>query len=361
MRHLSGRIVIGLLLVLAPACATGERQQKIEAARRATAERNAAVDAANAGGAEREAALAAARAMSAGPADKARALGEAKADQLEAERKAQEAAAAAATAKAADDASRAAERTAELRRKQEEQAALEAKARLQQEQAQAAAKAAEAAAAAKAAQDKAAATAAQDKAAAQAAADKAAAAAATTKEQDVGAEDSNVVAELHTSAGVMVVGFLPDVAPGHVKNFVDLSRKGFYDGTRFHRVIKGFMIQGGDPLTKDPAQKARWGTGDPGYKIKAEFNSTKHVRGVLSMARSASPDSAGSQFFICHGTAPHLDGQYTAFGELLSGYDVLDKIANAPVGADRQSPVDPVVIEKVVVRPRTPQDAKGQG
>ena len=353
MRHLSGRIlVVGLLLGLAPACATGERQQKLEAARRATAERNAEARAAGAGAAEREAALAAARAMPAGPADKARALGEAQADQLEAERKAQEAAAAAAAAKAAQDEALAAERSAELRRKQEEQAALEAKARLQQEQAQAAAKAAEAQAAAKAA---------QDQAAAKAAGDKAAAAAATTKEQDVGADDMNVVAELHTSAGVMVIGFLPDVAPGHVKNFVDLARKGFYDGTRFHRVIKGFMIQGGDPLTKDPAQKARWGTGDPGYKIKAEFNATKHVRGIVSMARSASPDSAGSQFFICHATAPHLDGQYTAFGELLSGDDVLDRIANAPVGADRQSPVDPVVIEKVVVRPRTPQDAKGQG
>ena len=103
------------------------------------------------------------------------------------------------------------------------------------------------------------------------------------------------VAILTTSAGEMVLEFWPDVAPGHVKNFKDLAKKGFYDGTAFHRVIKGFMIQGGDPLTKDPAMAARWGTGDPGYKIKAEFNSKPHVRGVLSMARSNDPDSSGPE------------------------------------------------------------------
>jgi len=187
----------------------------------------------------------------------------------------------------------------------------------------------------------------------------AAAAAATGASSVTIAEGQAFVAELHTSKGVMTLGFLPEVAPGHVKNFRELAAKGFYDGTRFHRVIKGFMIQGGDPLTKDLAQKGRWGMGDPGYKIKAEFNATRHVRGILSAARSQDPDSAGSQFFICHDTAPHLDRQYTAFGELLTGYDVLDAIATAPVQGDR--PLEPVLIERVVLRPRTPQDVKEQG
>ena len=126
--------------------------------------------------------------------------------------------------------------------------------------------------------------------------------------------DAKEVAVLKTSAGEMVVEFWPEVAPKTVENFKTLAKKGFYDGTAFHRVIKGFMIQGGDPLTKDPAKEAMWGTGDPGYKVKAEFNDRKHVRGVLSMARSQNPDSAGSQFFICHGDPSFLDGKYTAFG-----------------------------------------------
>jgi peptidyl-prolyl cis-trans isomerase B (cyclophilin B) len=117
------------------------------------------------------------------------------------------------------------------------------------------------------------------------------------------------------------------VAPKTVENFKKLANKGFYDGSAFHRVIKGFMIQGGDPLTKDASAEARWGTGDPGYKIKAEFNDKSHVRGVLSMARSQDPDSAGSQFFICHGNPSFLDHQYTAFGKLIKGDDVLEKIA----------------------------------
>jgi peptidyl-prolyl cis-trans isomerase B (cyclophilin B) len=120
--------------------------------------------------------------------------------------------------------------------------------------------------------------------------------------------DAKEVAVLKTSAGEMVVEFWPEVAPKTVENFKTLAKKGFYDGTAFHRVIKGFMIQGGDPLTKDPAKEAMWGTGDPGYKVKAEFNDRKHVRGVLSMARSQNPDSAGSQFFICHGDPSFLDG-----------------------------------------------------
>ncbi|MDB6027625.1 MAG: peptidyl-prolyl cis-trans isomerase [Verrucomicrobiales bacterium] len=142
--------------------------------------------------------------------------------------------------------------------------------------------------------------------------------------------DAKEVAVITTSEGVMVAEFWPDVAPKTVENFKTLSKKGFYDGTAFHRVIKGFMIQGGDPLTKDASQEDRWGTGDPGYKIKAEFNDRKHQRGVLSMARSQDPDSAGSQFFICHGDPSFLDHQYTTFGKVIKGDDVLEKIATTP-------------------------------
>ncbi len=137
----------------------------------------------------------------------------------------------------------------------------------------------------------------------------------------------NEVAILTTNVGEMVIEFWPDVAPKTVENFKTLAKKGFYDGTCFHRVIKGFMIQGGDPLTKDSVQEGRWGTGGPGYQIKAEFNDRHHDRGVISMARSSDPDSAGSQFFICHGNPRFLDRQYTAFGKLIKGDDVLEKIA----------------------------------
>jgi peptidyl-prolyl cis-trans isomerase B (cyclophilin B) len=142
--------------------------------------------------------------------------------------------------------------------------------------------------------------------------------------------NTNEVAVIKTSEGEMVLEFWPEVAPGHVENFKKLAKQGFYDGTCFHRVIKGFMIQGGDPLTKDEANQGRWGTGDPGYKIKAEFNDKPHTRGVLSMARSQDPNSAGSQFFICHGDPRFLDKQYTAFGKLIKGDDVLEKIATTP-------------------------------
>ena len=135
------------------------------------------------------------------------------------------------------------------------------------------------------------------------------------------------VAVIKTTEGEMVIEFWPEVAPKTVENFKTLAKKGFYDGTCFHRVIKGFMIQGGDPLTKDPNMEPRWGTGDPGYKLKAEFNQKSHQRGVISMARSNDPDSAGSQFFICHGDASFLDGKYTAFGTLTKGDEVLEKIA----------------------------------
>jgi peptidyl-prolyl cis-trans isomerase B (cyclophilin B) len=142
--------------------------------------------------------------------------------------------------------------------------------------------------------------------------------------------NSNEVAVIKTSEGEMVVEFWPDVAPKTVENFKTLAKKGFYDGTAFHRVIKGFMIQGGDPLTKDPAKEDMWGTGGPGYQVKAEFNDHPHVRGVISMARSQDPDSAGSQFFICHGDPSFLDHQYTTFGKLIKGDDVLEKIATTP-------------------------------
>ena len=127
--------------------------------------------------------------------------------------------------------------------------------------------------------------------------------------------------------GEIVLRFFPDVAPGHVDNFVKLSKEGFYNGTTFHRVIPGFMIQGGDPNSKNP-DRSMHGMGGPGYKIKAEFNSKPHKRGILSMARSNDPDSAGSQFFICVADANFLDWQYTAFGEVVSGMDVVDKVVN---------------------------------
>ena len=115
------------------------------------------------------------------------------------------------------------------------------------------------------------------------------------------------------------------MAPKTVANFEKLSTSGFYNGTAFHRIMKGFMIQGGDPLTKDPANKDRYGMGDPGYKIDAEFNDHPHVRGVLSMARSNDPNSAGSQFFICLGDASFLNHKYTAFGRVIKGDDVLEQ------------------------------------
>src|SRR5512134_1252693 len=127
--------------------------------------------------------------------------------------------------------------------------------------------------------------------------------------------------------GDIVLKFFHDVAPGHVKNFMKLAQEGFYNGTTFHRVIPGFMIQGGDPNSKN-SDRASHGMGGPGYKVKAEFNSKPHKRGVLSMARSNDPDSAGSQFFICVADANFLDWQYTAFGEVVSGMEVADAVVN---------------------------------
>jgi peptidyl-prolyl cis-trans isomerase B (cyclophilin B) len=172
----------------------------------------------------------------------------------------------------------------------------------------------------------------------------------TKKEtQPVTNKEVKEVAIIKTSAGEMVVEFWPEVAPKTVENFKKLARTNFYDGTAFHRVIKGFMIQGGDPLTKDASKEAAWGTGDPGYKIKAEFNERSHTRGVLSMARSQNPDSAGSQFFICHGDPTFLDRQYTTFGKLIKGDDVLEKIATTPTHPpDRPNTVQRVESIRIV-------------
>ena len=137
------------------------------------------------------------------------------------------------------------------------------------------------------------------------------------------------IAVIETKFGKIEVRFFKDKAPGHVKNFKDLAKKGFYDGTIFHRVIPGFMIQGGDPNTKSD-DRSNHGMGGPGYSIKAEFNDTPHKRGILSMARSQDPNSAGSQFYIVVKDSAFLDGQYTAFGKVLSGMTVADQIVNAP-------------------------------
>ena len=145
------------------------------------------------------------------------------------------------------------------------------------------------------------------------------------------AETSRPRAVLQTSLGEIEIELFPDKAPGHVKNFLDLARKGFYDGTTFHRVIPGFMVQGGDPNTRDPkGARSSHGTGGPGYTIKAEFNDTSHRRGVVSMARAQDPDTAGSQFFIVVKDSTFLDGNYTAFGQVVRGIEVTDKIVNAP-------------------------------
>ncbi len=136
-------------------------------------------------------------------------------------------------------------------------------------------------------------------------------------------------AVIETKFGNIELRFFPDVAPNHVNNFIELAKKGFYDGTTFHRVIPGFMIQGGDPNSKNP-NKSTHGMGGPGYTVKAEFSNKPHKRGTLSMARAANPDSAGSQFFICVADTPFLDNQYTVFGEVVSGIEVVDKIVSQP-------------------------------
>ena len=145
------------------------------------------------------------------------------------------------------------------------------------------------------------------------------------------AEYEDTIVVLETDSGRLIIEFFPDVAPNHVENFVTLAEDGFYTGTIFHRIIEGFMIQGGDPYSKDiDYSMDAWGTGSPGYTIDAEFNQIKHDRGIVSMARAMDPDSAGSQFFIMHKDSTFLDNEYTVFGEVTEGMDVVDKIAALP-------------------------------
>src|SRR6266404_2262930 len=166
---------------------------------------------------------------------------------------------------------------------------------------------------------------------------------------------SNEVAVIKTSEGDMVAEFWPDVAPKTVENFKKLSKQGFYDGTAFHRIMKGFMVQGGDPNTKDPAKEDSYGTGGPGYMIPAEFNDRSHQFGVLSMARSGDPNSAGSQFFICNGNASQLDHKYTAFGKVIKGDDVLKKISDMPVtmgrSGENSKPTKRIEVQSVKIVP----------
>ena len=168
-------------------------------------------------------------------------------------------------------------------------------------------------------------------------------------------EDTLVV--LETESGRLIIEFFPQFAPNHVENFVTLSEDGFYTGTIFHRIIPGFMIQGGDPKSADPsASMSEWGTGDPGYSIDAEFNNIEHKRGIVSMARSSDPNSAGSQFFIVHNDSNFLDGQYTVFGRILTdeSFETLDRIANSNTAPNDQ-PMDAwkAIIKNVDVMDRS--------
>jgi peptidyl-prolyl cis-trans isomerase B (cyclophilin B) len=175
------------------------------------------------------------------------------------------------------------------------------------------------------------------------------------KEEKTPMNSSNEMADIKTSEGDMVVQFWTDAAPNTVENFKKLARQGFYDGTTFHRIVKAFMIQGGDPNSKDPAKENSYGEGGPGYNIKAEFNDHSHDRGVISMARGPDPDSAGSQFFICLAPVHRLDHQYTTFGKLIKGQDVLDKIGDTAVTrnsmGEPSKPTKRVVIESIKIVP----------
>ncbi len=171
------------------------------------------------------------------------------------------------------------------------------------------------------------------------------------------AEYEDTIVVLETDSGRLIMEFFPDVAPNHVENFVTLAEDGFYTGTIFHRIIEGFMIQGGDPKTADPNYSmSEWGTGDPGYKIDAEFNNIEHKRGIISMARSADPNSAGSQFFIVHKDSNFLDGQYTVFGRILTdeSFQTLDRIAIMDTSSD-DKPMDAwkVIVKDVQVLDRS--------
>jgi peptidyl-prolyl cis-trans isomerase B (cyclophilin B) len=157
---------------------------------------------------------------------------------------------------------------------------------------------------------------------------------------------------LVTSHGDMRVSFRPDKAPKHVENFVKLCLQGFYDGTKFHRVVRDFMIQGGCPHTKDDTKQELWGSGGPGYTLDLEPNDLRHLPGTLSMARGTDPNTAGSGFFIVHKEAPHLDTKFTAFGNVEEGIDCLNSIAEVRVaGPKRETPVVPVVLFSAIVLP----------
>jgi peptidyl-prolyl cis-trans isomerase B (cyclophilin B) len=158
---------------------------------------------------------------------------------------------------------------------------------------------------------------------------------------------------IETKFGEINLKFFPEVAPNHVKSFIDLANDGFYDGTTFHRIVPGFVIQGGDPNTKSD-DRSRHGMGGPGFTLKAEFSKLPHKRGSLSMARAANPDSAGSQFFICVADAPFLDGEYTIFGEVVEGMDVVDKIVSQPKD-QRDNPIERVEMKVKIVGPEEKQ------
>jgi peptidyl-prolyl cis-trans isomerase B (cyclophilin B) len=175
---------------------------------------------------------------------------------------------------------------------------------------------------------------------------------AQVKNQKFSPEEIRKMAEasavIETKFGNLSLRFFPDVAPNHVKNFIDLAKEGFYDGTLFHRVIPGFMIQGGDPNSRNP-DRSTHGYGGPGYTLKAEFNEKPHVRGTLSTARRPDHvDSAGSQFFICVAPAPRLDRKYTVFGEVVSGMEVADKIVSQPRD-QKDNPLDPIAMKVKIV------------
>jgi peptidyl-prolyl cis-trans isomerase B (cyclophilin B) len=157
------------------------------------------------------------------------------------------------------------------------------------------------------------------------------------------------VVVIQTNHGRIVVKFFTDHAPKHAASFMDLANKGYYNGVRFHRVIPGFMIQGGDPNSRDMPRHMH-GTGGPGYTIPAEFNEIPHTPGILSAARTSDPNSAGSQFFLMHKTAPHLDRQYSVFGQVIEGMDVVETIVNLPRDP-RDNPLDenPAIMESVTV------------
>ena len=177
-------------------------------------------------------------------------------------------------------------------------------------------------------------------------------------------DPATIEAALVTDKGTMVVTFFPEQAPQHVKSFLELAQKGYYDGTAFHRIVRNFMIQGGCPHSKQGAS-GQPGTGGPGYTLPAEFNDIHHERGILSMARAQDPNSAGSQFFVVHGDAGFLDGQYTVFGKVEEGLDVLDAIASIEctfgAGGEKSQPTERVEIQRIELRPRQERAPAAEG